>query len=499
MSLAKRLGQGALLYTAANVLQQAVQFLLLPLYTRYLTPDDYGVVAVVTGLAKVCGIFIVWGLHGAVTRFYFEYRDNPDQLRRFMGAIVAFVLLTSVLFGLAMFGSLGWPLRPFAGDIAFWPYVALGLMTVMVQPVYNLYLAWLQVQEKPKAYTLYALSMFGVNVVLTVTLVVFLQWGAMGPLVATLIASGLFFVVTLIRLAPAIQLNLDRRYLREALAYSLPLVPHNLAGQVSAQAAKVSLNASAGAAAAGLYNVGFQLGSLVMVMADSVNRAYSPIALGARKSGTAKELSELRDLGLLLAVGYSLVAAAMGLFGAELVRLFTTPKYYAGAEIIPVTAFTFAVTGVYYVLGGVLFFERTGTRVIAIGTVVGAVANVSLNAWLVPLYGLMGAAYGTLAAQVVAAVLVAAVARRFEPIRWPYLQIVAIVGGAGVATQLVAQLAMPIGWAFAALKLAVLVGLTVVLSAVAWGNPLRFVSVGRAVVGALRRRKERPGPTAEPE
>ncbi len=277
MSILRQLGANSSIYAATNVLQRGAAFLLMPLYTYYLAPSAYGVLAIVTAVNGVLAILFTLGLTSAITRFYFDYQDDAPLLARFWGTILVFVLLLSgALAGLLLLCG-ETLLRPLLGAVPFWPYVALGVMATFFQPFFATFLAVLQMRNQAGRYAAVSLANFALTTVLTVVLVVQLGWGVRGPLVATLAASVVFFGVSLWMLRDQLTLCLDWRHLKPALGYSLPLVPHSVSGQVTAFADRLVLNTYMGSAAAGLYSVGAMLALVVEVGAQSVNRAYVPL------------------------------------------------------------------------------------------------------------------------------------------------------------------------------------------------------------------------------
>ncbi len=104
MDLSQKLGRGSFFYTASNILQRGISFFLLPLYTHYLTPQDYGILAVVMTLNGFLAILFTWSLPAAVGRFYFDFRDQPELLKEFWGTVVMTILVLSLLSSGACYG-----------------------------------------------------------------------------------------------------------------------------------------------------------------------------------------------------------------------------------------------------------------------------------------------------------------------------------------------------------------------------------------------------------
>ena len=490
VSVLRQLGANSSIYAATNVFQRGAAFLLMPLYTHYLEPSAFGVLAIVTAVNGVLSIIFTLGLTSAITRFYFEYQDDPRTLAQFWGTILVFVVLLSA----TLAGALLWAgdvlLRPLIGDVPFWPYVALGVMATFFQPFFTTFLAVLQMRNQAGRYAVVSLANFAVTTVLTVALVVFLGWGVRGPLIATLVASGLFFFISLWMLRNNLQLCMHWRHLRSALGYSLPLVPHSISGQVTAFSDRLVLNSYLGTTAVGLYSVGAMVALVVEVAAQSINRAYVPLTMAALKRGQPADMEHIRNAGTLMAALFCMLGATIAAFGRELLWLMTSPAYAAAANVIPLLVFAGVANAFYFLFVNILFYDRNAVRLIPVGTLSAAVASVVLSLLLVPRFGLMGAAVSAVLAQTISTVLIAAIACRFDPVRWSYSRY-------ALAFALSLGTALGLGWleagsfaANVAIKVAGLMSLAVMVGIVLWNQPLIFA---RAFIELLQRR---PGAAA---
>jgi O-antigen/teichoic acid export membrane protein len=485
MSLSDRVGRNSLVYTVTTFLQKGVALLLLPLYTRYLAPQDYGILAVVGALVGLVQVLFTLSLPASITRFFFTYRDQPERLKEFWGTALTLVLLVSATSAglLLLLGSV--LLAPFHGQIAFWPYVALGILTAAFQPLSTIFLAILQTREEVGRYALHTSVQFLATAALVIALVVFAGWRAEGPLVAGLIVAMAYFGTTLYALRGEYRLCFKPEHVKSALRYSLPLVPHSLAAQTTGAADRILLNHLMGAASAGLYGVGTTVGAVIALVANSVNRAYMPVVMDALQSGDRARLTQLRQAGLVLVVGYSLLAAALSTFAREAVEFLTAPAFHGSHVVVPFIAFGFVATGIYYLLVGVLFFNPGSTKIIAVATGISAAANVVLNWLLIGAFGLIGAGIAALLTQVMAAVLVARLARAHEPVPWHY-------GKLAVAPLLCLGFALGVNQLEATeylvlVKLLCLAALFWALNLAFWGDMWFMARHAVRVVGAQRR------------
>ena len=487
MKILRQLGANSAIYTATNMLQRGTAFLLMPLYTLYLDPSAYGVLAIVTAVNGLLSIVFTLGLTSAMTRFYFEYANVPNTLAEFWGSILVFVLLLSGALGglLLLVGDV--LLRPLIGNVQFWPFVALGVMATFFQPFFTTFLAVLQMRNQAGRYAAVSLAHFALTTFLTVALVVFLGWGVSGPLIATLVAAAAFFVVSLVLLRDDLRLTLQWRHLRPALGYSLPLVPHSISGQATAFADRLVLNSYLGTAAAGLYSVGAMIALVVEVAAQSVNRAYVPLTMAALKRGEPEDIQQIRSIGTLVVALFCLLGSVVASFSGELLHLMAGAAFTGAAQVIPLLVFAAVANAVYFLFVNVLFYDRSAVKLIPVGTLTAALASVLLSLTLVPRFGLMGAATATLVAQVVSATVIAVLGRRFDPVRWSYARYTfAFVASLGVGIGL-AGLDLGSTGATIVCKFAAVAGLAMLLGIILWNRPLIF---GRACISLILRRPD---------
>ena len=490
MSLASRVVGSSFIYAVTTVLQKGIAFLLLPLYTRFLTPEDYGVLAVVGAINTFLLVFFSLSLHGAVSRYYFLYRDRPEMLREFLGTVVTVSLLISSGGAAALLAAGEHLLAPVYGVIPFWPYVAMGVATAAFQPLSIVFLAILQAREEVNRYAFHSLAQFGMMILLVLLFVVIMQWDAQGPLLAGLSVAVAYSVISLYLLRNDYRCCVRSEHLRNALSYSLPLIPHSVASQVAASSDRILLNALVGTASAGLYNMGAMCGGVMAFIADGVNRAYVPVSMGILQAEDRHRMDEIARMGLMIVAGLSLTASAVSLFAKEAIAVLTTPAFHESHVVVPWIAFSFVLTGIYYLVVNIFFFNVRLTKIVAAGSVIGAILNVGLNYVLITACGLVGAAIAALLAQLATTVIIAVLGRRYDPVAWDYKQmililtvclgVVTLVNVTNFSSHVVAVLG----------KVGVLFALSLVISHLVWRNPVYLMRYGvtavREKLGAMK-------------
>lgn len=481
MSLTARIARHSGIYVVANVLQRGTAFVLVPLYTYVLTPAEYGTIAIVTAMASVLTILLPISLQGAITRFYFEYRDQPDDLRTFWGTVLTFMFLSCGLLGLALL-ALGRPLFDWAlGDVAFWPFVAIGIAAAMAQPFFQIVQTVFQTREQPLHYAAISIAHFLLTLLLTIYLILGAGWGAVGPLFAMLVSTVLLAIVGLVALRRNFRVSLHPPYVRRALVYVLPQIPHGLSSLALTTTDRFLLNGLIGLAAAGIYNVAVLFSLALDTICQSVNKAYAPMSMRIMHAADPQELAQLRDAGLAMIAGFCVIGAGLTIFSNEIVALIAGDAFAGAAAYVPFLAFAGVAGGIHVVLFNVLFFDHAGTRYIPVPTIIGGAASVLFNYLLIIRMGPLGAAIATLAAQLVMTFTTGFIAARFERVRWPYLRFAILFAAA-------ASLSSALAWlphfgliGNAALRVAGAVAMVSMLSWLAWGSPLRLFRIGLSI------------------
>lgn len=387
MTVPKILGN-SVIYTAVTILQKCVSFFLLPLYTTYLTPADYGITGVVTSFSSLLAIFTTLGLDSACSRFYYKYGGNPDYSRRLFGSISYVILINSIVFGGLFLLAHKWIVDPLVGEIDFYPYVLLGLLNVMVTPLYLLFQGYLQTIQDGKTFGVNAMLNFLLQVGLTILLVAVFKMGALGVLLAMLITSVVFFIYVLFAFLRHQYFGIDKNVVKESFRYSLPLLPHILANWSNSTIDKLLLNGIRSESDAGLYNLGSQYSSVATTMSIAINNAYVPWFF-EKCNDLKNNIPLIRKMSEMITWVVCFICVGMALLSQEVLDLMIANPAYDGVwKVIPFLICGTIYGAIYFFYVNVLFLKDTGY--IFIITVSTIVVNIGLNIWLIPLVGFIG-------------------------------------------------------------------------------------------------------------
>lgn len=412
------------IYTLVMVLQKGIGFFMLPLYTAYLTPTDYGILAVVTSVSSFLSVFVTLGLDAAAQRFYYKYKAGEIEIKKIYGTVAVAILLNAVLIGVFFITGHKFLIDPIIGDIDFYPYVLLGILFVVVNPVYLLYQGYLQASQNGVAYGINSLANTVLYIGLVILFLVKFKMGVLGVLLTQLIVAVVFFIYVFVRFLIKLNLRWDKPIMNAAFKYSLPLLPHTLANWSNGTIDKLLVNDIRSTADTGIYGLGQQYAGVMSITANAINQAYVPWFFQKADSG---DLHSVRKVSNVMVAAICMIAMMLSVFSREVLGLMiSNPQYDGVYVIIPYLVFAFVFQFVYFFFVNVLFLKNTG--VIFIITVSSVVFNVLLNLLLIPRIGIMGAAIACMITYYLKSVFALIISRRKNKeisFAWPKMYMLA--------------------------------------------------------------------------
>jgi len=380
------------IYALGGLLPHALSVLLLPIFTRYLSPHDYGVLAYTTMLASFFTIVGSLSIQTYVVRRYYDCRTS-DETRHLFGTTFVFVGLYNVLLLAVAYATLPQVFRTLDVQVPFSPYVELTLLSMVMDVVGLIPLAYFRARERAGVYVLLAVTPALLNSALSVYLVVAQGMGLLGRYYGQLAAFALFLVVNCV-----IMTRIGRiwRYslIRDALVFSLPLVPAQFIGVFVNMSDRLVLERFTPMDQLGTYSVGFGMASSAAMVMGGMYLAIQPMVFRLA-SESRLDTMILSVKRYILAVTMTVMCVVIAL-SQELVKLLTAPAFHESYKIgallvIPIAlqAFITLVPSLYIVAMAKTRYE---TPIRSTGALAGLVAMLIL----VPLLGTYGAAVASI-------------------------------------------------------------------------------------------------------
>lgn len=408
---------GSAIYLLSNILHAVVPFILLPVLTRYLSPAEYGEVAMFQTLLGALGAFIGLSVVGAAGRKYYDNNLTDTEMGQYIGACLQVLLVSTALVFTLMF-FLRESLSAWLGLDEKWVLWAVGLaaFTVMV----GLRLGQWQVRKKAISYGAAQVSKSILDMGLSLLFVVVLLFGASGRISAQIMAVGMFAVFSLWLLKRDQLLTVfvwNTGFHREIIRFGLPLIPHVSGVFLLASVDRFVINAELGLAEAGVYMVAVQLAAGVALLFDAINKAYVPWLFEKLKEN---DLQQKKKIVRYTYLWYLVIIAGAGagfVVGPWLVRLVAGPGYEQAGDIIGWLLLGQAFGGMYLMVTNYIFYSRR-TGMLSIATITSGLINLGLLILLIKLLGLTGAAVSFSVAMAIRFLLTWWVAQKRHPMPW---------------------------------------------------------------------------------
>jgi O-antigen/teichoic acid export membrane protein len=409
-----KLFRNSFIYASSNVARNIIPFLLLPILTHYLTPADYGIVATFEVLLAVIVVFVGLNMPGAVGISFFKVEKR--ELRVYIGNVLL-ILFSSFLFTFCVILIL----KSFLSHLVKFPenWLPIIVVVALAQSIFTLVLTLWQVEQKPLPYGLYQISQTAVNVVLSLTFVLLFHLGWQGRVLGISIASIIFGLISLFLICRRKYLKLDvnKVYIKDALSFGIPLIPHALGVWIMASIDRLFINSMVNISTTGIYTVGYQVGMIIGLIATSFNQAWSPFLFDKLNENKIDVKIKIVKFTYIYSAVIIFLALLLSLTAPWFLEFFVSKDFYGAYKYVFWVALGYAANGMYFMVVNYIFYVKK-TYILAWITIFAAIVNVILNYFFIKANGAIGAAQATAVSFLLSFVLTWALSARVYKMPW---------------------------------------------------------------------------------
>ena len=421
----KQLTRQTLIYGAGNVLSRLVTFLLLPLFTNVLSPEEYGLTTLVYVFLGFMNIVYHYGLDAAFMRYYSNADGGGEKHSLFstalwLGAATSTALSIVILLASTGLSSL------LLGSASFGHLFRLTAAILLLDAVSHVPFALLRLEERAAQFVAIKFMNVMITLGMNIYLVVMKGMGLDGVFLSVATASAFTTFFVLLATIRSIRPHFDPKLVRSLLRFGLPFLPAGLASIAMESIDRYILAGLTDTATVGVYSAGYKLGIFMLLLTTAFQFAWQPFFLKAGDRPESKPLfSRVFTSFMVVAL---CVWTVLTLFLPEIIRLklggawLIGPAFHEAESIVPIILMAYLFQGAYLnFLPGIYFAEKT-TYIAGI-TGLSALINVAVNFSLIPLYGMTGAAYATLAGHATMALLTYFVSRKLFPVPYEWVKL----------------------------------------------------------------------------
>ena len=352
--------KSSLIYTIAGFMLKGINFLVFPIFSRLLTPDDYGIANV---FSVWVGFIVVFGsvqLNACIPTAKIKLKNNEYE-----DLIVTILSYTTILFTI-----LTLILIVFKGVIANFIGINENLVSLMtIQSLFSfvtsLYSTILIQNKEDKKYLIISILSTLLNIVISLILVIAMkEYKYVGKIIGGTISTSIIGFIIYFKMSK-FRFFIKKDLLKFAMKISLPIVPHILSHQLLTNSDRIMLNTFVGSESVGIYGFAYNIGMIINIVWGSINNAWVPWYFENMKANNNDKIKEASKSYIMI---FTLITILLLLTTPELSKILAPKDYWGGMNIVPLIIFSYFFVFLYSFPINIQFYKEK-TNYIPIGTV----------------------------------------------------------------------------------------------------------------------------------
>ena len=379
------------LYSLGEIIPKIIGFVLLPIYTHYLTAGDYGIMSYTNSVVMFLFVLSTLSLNSYVLRTYYELGTEVER-RKLLGNVFLFVTFINVFLLIAGFAIIPHLISYYHLQIPWEPYFKLAVINNFLELFSVIPLVLFRVRQQAKYFVFLSLTRVLLQFGLTYYFIVIRKDGLIGSYTGSLYPLLGFFIIYWAIMMRNATLKIDFSQIKDALRFSLPLLPGALSYLALSFSDRLILERYVTIKEIGVYNVAFILSSALNIIIQSGYKAIEPEIF--KRYNTATFTSFIKQAQSVFFVFLFAGALFLSLFSQEVFKYMTSEAFQKGYLVVPIIMIGVIMTGQNVIYGGIITAEKK-TKVIGFATIVGAITSITLNLFLIPHFGIYAAAFSS--------------------------------------------------------------------------------------------------------
>ena len=385
---ADRLVKHSTIYALGNISRQLVGFVMLPLYTRYLTPADYGVVGLLLFALALLEPFFGARLGDATLKFYYE-EHNEAQRRVVISTSLVITGVISTIVACIAFASRNAASELIFGTEKFGLAVGLFAFVFLTQAVEYYGLTFIRIQQKPTLFIAINLSKLVLQLALNIWFIVYLKLGVTGVVLSGIVSSALYATGLALYTIYFNGIACDLQIARRMVVYSWPLWLSSLASLYIYSANRYYLRVFGSMDEVGYYELAARFASLLgLVIWQPFSQFWETERFRHYQKPDAPAVfsSVFEFASVVLFVG----ALGISIFADPVIQLMSAPAFHRASALVPWLAFGW-LFGFLTLFANFSFLITEETVLISRNNYITVAIITVLNFLLIPRFGYIGA------------------------------------------------------------------------------------------------------------
>ncbi len=429
-STIKGIGKHTLIYAMGSIAQRAASFILLPLYTRYLTPKDYGTLELVGLTADVISMLAGLGVAATVYRYYSKYERIEDKNAVVSTAfsIMLMMFLTCVTIGIFFSGGLS---QLIFNDNQHAEYFIIALLSMLFGVGIELPNVHLRIMQRSSLFVSISMIKLVIQICLNIYFVVFLKAGAIGVLKSTLIVNIAMALILTTYMLRQVGFKISKQKAKEIVSFGAPMIFWSLGSFILTFSDRFFLKVYSDLANVGIYSLSYKFGFILTTFAVvPFQQIWEPRRFEIWKQADGEEnfIKVFRYFNIIL-ISTSLFIA---MFSREFIILMSATPFHPAYKLVPIILLAYVLQAwTSFCNFGLLQKEKTGSlaKVAFFSTIIALMVNFLF----IPQWGAFGAAWATVAAFLFRFGLAYTISQKKLPIKYVWSKTIVLCGLATAA------------------------------------------------------------------
>jgi O-antigen/teichoic acid export membrane protein len=400
-------------YTLVGIIGAGINFFVMPVLSHYLLPEDYGLLSLFNTYVTILIPIVSVSAYSLISVDFFKQKNKLIFARQFT-SLQVIPFFNSLLLGLLIwmfYGRVADDLE-LGGTGIKWGFIILLLTFFTIY--FDQFIQFLILQKKAGAFAFYFLLRVAIEVSLTLYFIIIKGWnweGRMYSLAFFLIGIFYFNKQGLLK-GPV-----EYKYIRDGLIFGAPLVLHGIGQFVVNQSDRIFIVKMVSMEETGIYNIGYTVGSLVLIAVNAFFSFYSPYVMERLTDLSDKKKLQIVRLGYFYVLSCIILLLLILILAPPFFNLLINPLYHEGIKYVFWIALGYCFWGGYMLFSGfILYLKRS--RILGWLAIFNVITNLFFNYILIKQFGAIGAAYATALSFFLLMILIAIIAHKLLPMPW---------------------------------------------------------------------------------
>lgn len=394
----KKIFSDAIIYTIGSVFNRFLPFLLLPIYTLYFPPAEYGIFSLVYSFWFFVSVFYLYGMETAFQKLFLEAPDDNSKKKIYSSTLIL-IFSTSLVFSVILYFLSDSIASKITGTASNGYLIKLLSFILIADSLYRFPMILINSIQRSKLYSFLNSIAVVLNVAVNIILIVFYKMGIEAIFYSYLVSYIFLFILSLLSSLKYFELNIKKEtvvsLLKNAhlfLYYGIFLISIDLIDRFILEYFK-------GSAEVGIYSASYRIGIVMNLVITGFKVAWTPFFMNLKGEEGNKEI--FSKVFTYFCYGGLIVFLLFSLLADDLVKIniagytLLNEKYWGGLVIIPYILIAYLFSGLYLNLNVAAFFQNK-IKYLIISSAAGCVSNIILNFILIPQYSIIGAAITTM-------------------------------------------------------------------------------------------------------